>query len=250
MRYFVKLSYKGSQYHGWQYQPNATSIQEELEKAFSTILQCPTAITGAGRTDAGVHASNYIAHFDMEHPVYAKDLEFLVFKLNGFLPQDIAIHQIIKVKEDAHARFDAIRRYYQYQICQQKNPFITDTSWLRYGKLDIDKMNKAGQLLMKYTDFGSFAKLHADTKTNICHLQEVNWSINNTVLLFEISADRFLRNMVRSIVGSMIDIGSGKIDLNDFKAIIESKDRSKAGISVPARGLSLVKIDYPDKLWE
>ena len=248
MRYFVRLSYKGTNYHGWQFQPNATSVQEELERTFSIILQKPTAITGAGRTDAGVHAIDYIAHFEMENSEFDQDLKQLVYKLNSLLPADISIYEIWPVKEYTHARFDASRRTYYYFISYLKNPFLVDTSWMQYSELNIDLMNKAGELLMQYDDFTSFAKLHTDNKTNICTLMQAKWTNNKDegYYKFEISANRFLRNMVRSIVGSMVDIGRGKINLEDFKSIIEAKDRSKAGISAPAKGLFLVKIEYPE----
>lgn len=250
MRYFVRLSYKGTNYHGWQFQPNAISVQEELERVFSVILQKQTPITGAGRTDAGVHAKDYIAHFEMDNHEFNKNLKQLVYKLNSLLPADIAIYEIWPVSESAHTRFDATKRTYHYFISYLKNPFLTDTAWMQYSELDIESMNKAGELLLQYNDFTSFAKLHSDNKTNICELMEAKWTNNKEegYYKFEISANRFLRNMVRSIVGSMVDIGRGKINLEDFKSIIEAKDRSKAGISAPAKGLFLVKIGYPKEI--
>ncbi len=251
MRYFVKLSYKGTNYHGWQYQPNAKSVQEEIEKAFAIILQTPTEIVGAGRTDAGVHAKDYIAHFDMGNVMFAEDIDLLIYKLNSLLPSDIAIKQIWQVDANAHARFDAVKRTYNYFISYRKNPFLFDSAMLHYNALDIEQMNKAGELLMQYDDFTSFAKLHADNKTNICKLMQAKWLENREegYYKFEISANRFLRNMVRSIVGSMIDIGRGKIDLNSFRAIIEAKDRSLGGISAPAKGLFLTNIEYPEDIY-
>ncbi len=245
MRYFIRLSYLGTKYHGWQYQPNAMSVQEKLETALSTALQTKTIIIGAGRTDTGVHAKNYIAHFDMDNTTFENDILLLVYKLNSLLPKDIAIHEIYKVDKDAHARFDATKRTYNYIISTAKDPFNSNTSWLRLGDLDIEKMNKASELLLGYSDFTSFAKLHADAKTNICDIMEAKWRKDNKLIIFEISADRFLRNMVRAIVGTMIDIGRGKLSLKDFETIIESKNRNNAGVSAAAEGLFLVKIDYP-----
>lgn len=248
MRYFIKLSYKGTNYHGWQTQPNAKSVQGELERVFSIILQKQIVITGAGRTDAGVHAKDYIAHFEMEDLDYDKNLKQLIYKLNSLLPSDIAINEIWPVKEDSHARFDAIKRTYHYFINYRKSPFLSETAWMQYSELNIDLMNKACEILMKYDDFTSFAKLHSDNKTNICKLMHAKWSDNEQegYYKFEITANRFLRNMVRSIVGSMVYIGKGKISLEDFKSIIEAKDRSQGGISAPAKGLFLVKIEYPE----
>ncbi|MCK5846695.1 MAG: tRNA pseudouridine(38-40) synthase TruA [Bacteroidales bacterium] len=244
MRFFIRLSYLGTKYHGWQYQPNAMSVQEKLETALSTVLQIKTNIIGAGRTDTGVHAKNYIAHFDMDNSKFANDIPLLIYKLNSLLPKDIAIHDIYKVADDAHARFDAKKRSYKYFISTAKDPFIVETSWLRLGKLDIDKMNKAGQILCEYSDFTSFAKLHADAKTNICDVSKAKWTQENNHITFEISADRFLRNMVRAIVGTMIEVGTNKISLDEFINIIEIKNRNNAGVSAAAEGLFLVKIEY------
>jgi len=249
MRFFARLSYKGTKYHGWQIQPNAISIQEELEKAFSTILQTKTAITGAGRTDSGVHAKNYIAHFDMDNPLFTNDLDNLIYKLNALLPIDIAIHEINAVKDNAHARFDAKSRTYKYYISKHKDAFNYELSWLRFGKLNLDLMNNACEILMTYNDFTSFAKLHTDNKTNNCVIKTAFWKESDTKIVFEITADRFLRNMVRSIVGTMVSIGLERLSLNDFKNIIESKNRNNAGVSVPASGLFLINIVYPDKIY-
>ena len=244
MRYFIKLSYKGTNYHGWQYQPNATSIQEELEKAFSLIMREEIAITGAGRTDTGVHAKNFIAHFETETNLDANQIKELIYKLNSYISKDLAIHNIYHVDARMHARFDAKERTYQYFITTTKNPFATESAWYVHGKLDVDKMNKACEILKKYTDFGSFAKLHSDNKTNICDLMEAHWEVKDELLVFTIKADRFLRNMVRAIVGTMVDIGQGKTSLDELRSIIESKDRNKAGRSAPAQGLFLTEIKY------
>jgi len=244
MRYFIKLSYKGTNYHGWQYQPNALSVQEELEKAFSLILRQDIAITGAGRTDTGVHAKNFVAHFDFQKELSDTQIKDLIYKLNSYISKDIAIHNIYAVDEQMHARFDAKERTYQYFITTTKNPFTTENAWYVHGKLDIDKMNQACEILKEYQDFGSFAKLHSDNKTNICDLMEAHWEIKDELLVFTIKADRFLRNMVRAIVGTMVDIGQGKTSMDEFRNIVESKDRNQAGRSVPGHGLFLVEIKY------
>lgn len=244
MRYFVKLSYKGTHYHGWQNQPNGITVQEELEKAFSLILRQKIAITGAGRTDAGVHAKNFIAHFEIDNEFDQDQLKELIYKLNSYISKDIAIHEIYPVDDYLHARFDAKERTYQYFITTKKDPFNIDYAWYVHGDLDLKLMNDACELLKNYDDFGSFAKLHSDNKTNICQLMEANWKLDENLLVFTIKADRFLRNMVRAIVGTLVDVGLHKISLDDFQKIIKSKDRNQAGRSVPAQGLFLVKIAY------
>jgi tRNA pseudouridine38-40 synthase len=244
MRYFIRLSYKGTHYHGWQRQPNGISVQEELENAFSLMLKEQIAITGAGRTDAGVHAKNYIAHFNTEQQLDKETIGQLVYRLNSYLPKAIAIHEIYPVGDELHARFSAKERTYKYYITQSKNPFATDRAWHVHHKMDVDMMNLACSILMEYEDFGSFAKLHSDTKTNICHIMQASWECRDDLLVFTIKADRFLRNMVRAIVGTMVDIGAGRTDLQQFREIIESKDRNKAGRSAPARGLFLVEVAY------
>ena len=244
MRYFIKLSYKGTHYHGWQRQPNGISIQEELENAFSLMLKEEIAITGAGRTDAGVHAKNYIAHFNTEQNLPKEELDKLAYKLNSYLPKAIAIHKIWPVGDDIHARFSAKERTYKYYITPTKNPFATDRAWYVHSKLDVDMMNLACSILMEYRDFTSFSKLHTDVKTNICHVMEASWECKDELLVFTIKADRFLRNMVRAIVGTMVDVGAGKTDLKEFRKIIEGKDRNLAGRSAPAQGLFLVEITY------
>ncbi len=242
-RYYVQLSYKGTHYHGWQIQPNANSIQQELNNAFGLLLREPVELTGAGRTDTGVHASYYIAHFDSIH----SDLHLnqkLLYKINSVLPNDIAIQKICSVKNDAHARFDATSRTYKYFIVQQKNPFFNDSAWQLLQTLDIVLMNKAAQTLKQFTDFTSFSKLHSDNKTNICQIKHAEWTVEDQKLVFNITADRFLRNMVRAIVGTLVDIGLKKINLERLKEIIESKNRSNAGTSAPAKGLFLTDIEY------
>lgn len=241
MRYFIELAYKGTHYHGWQYQPDASSVQETLNKALSVILKKEIDVVGAGRTDTGVHAKKMYAHFDYETEI---DSKIIVHKLNSFLPKDIVVFDILKVADDAHARFDATKRTYQYHIHTFKDAFENDGSWLHQLPLDIDKMNEACQILFKHTNFECFSKTNTDVRTFNCIIFEAHWQQNGNQLVFTISANRFLRNMVRAIVGTMINIGLGKITLADFEKIIESKDRGQAGFSVPAHGLYLTQIDY------
>ncbi len=241
MKYFIELAYKGTNYHGWQSQPDAISVQETLEKALSILLRNPIAIVGAGRTDAGVHAKQLFAHFDYEFEIEPAKL---VHKLNSYLPKDIAILNLHKVLNDAHARFDATKRTYEYHIHTFKNAFESDDSWYYSLPLDIEKMNQACKILFEYTDFECFSKVHTDVNTFNCKIYEAHWQQNNDKLVFTISADRFLRNMVRAIVGTMVNVGLGKISVDDVQNIIESKDRNKAGFSVPAHGLYLTKVEY------
>ena len=245
MRYFIELSFQGTNYHGWQIQPNAKTVQESLEKALSLLIKSPISLIGAGRTDAGVHAKQMFAHFDTPSPIDEKEL---VYKLNSFLPPDIAIHQIFRVPEEAHARFDALSRSYTYYIHNQKDPFLTDFSWYTKNKLDLNKMNEAAKILLKHKDFKSFSKSKTDVKTYLCKIEKAYWEKKDHQLIFHITADRFLRNMVRAIVGTLIEVGQGKMDIHDFDNIIKQKDRTKAGFSVPAKGLYLNKIIYPSKI--
>lgn len=240
MRYFIEFAYKGKNFHGFQKQPNASSIQETLENALSLILHKNIEITGAGRTDTGVHAKQMFAHFDCDEVLNNN----LVKKLNAFLTKDIAIISIRKVLENSHARFDAIERTYEYNIHFNKNPFLSDISWHFKSDLDIHLMNNACTILKEYTDFECFSKKHTDVFTFNCNIKEAFWQNYNDNLVFTITADRFLRNMVRAIVGTMINVGSQKISLLEFKKIIESKNRSNAGFSVPAHGLFLTKVKY------
>ena len=251
MRYFIKLAYNGTHYHGWQYQPNASSVQETMNKAVSTILNTEINLMGAGRTDTGVHAKEMYAHFDFK-PSF--DIPTLVHKLNSYLPKDIAVYDIIPVHEEAHTRFDATKRTYEYHINTFKDPFSQEQSWYFHQPLDVDLMNEAAELLFNYTDFQCFSKVNTDVNTFDCSIFEANWTRGtakqgvekqeNEILIFTISANRFLRNMVRAIVGTLINIGLHKITLADFNAIIKSKNRDNAGFSVPAHGLYLTKIEY------
>ena len=242
MRYFITLSYNGKNYHGWQIQPNGSSVQETLEKALSTMLRCPISIVGAGRTDAGVHAKKMIAHFDTD--VALNTLE-LPRRLNCFLPTDIAIQKIEPVANDLHARFSATKRSYEYHLVTEKDVFCTETAFFHPGTLDFDTMNQAAAQLFNYIDFTSFSKLHTDVKTNNCTIFEARWEqLSPSHWVFHISADRFLRNMVRAIVGTLLQVGTGKISIDDFKRIIENKDRCQAGTSAPAHGLYLTDVQY------
>lgn len=241
MRYFIKLAYNGTHYHGWQCQPNASSVQEMMNKAVSTLLNTEINLMGAGRTDSGVHAKEMYAHFDLETSF---DIPNLVHKLNSYLPKDIAVYDIIPVQDEAHTRFDATKRTYEYYINTFKDPFLQEQSWYFHQSLDLDLMNEAAELLFNYTDFQCFSKVNTDVNTFDCTIFEANWKQENGKLIFTISANRFLRNMVRAIVGTLINIGLHKITLADFNAIIKSKNRDKAGFSVPAHGLYLTKIEY------
>lgn len=245
-RYFIELSFKGTRYHGWQLQPNAVTVQGTLESVFSTFLRQTIEITGAGRTDTGVHASFYIAHFEADELPFPPR-EF-VEKINRFLPEDIAVRAVYPVNGEAHARFSAVSRTYNYYISRVKNPFTTETSWQYRLPLDLPQMNKAAALLTQFIDFTSFSKLHTDVKTNHCKVSSAAWTDEGEQLVFSITADRFLRNMVRAIVGTLIDVGRGKISIADFVSIIEKKDRCAAGTSAPAQGLFLTGIEYPKEI--
>lgn len=246
MRYFIELAYYGGNYHGWQNQPNAISVQSKLELALSTLLGDEISIVGAGRTDTGVHAKHMVAHFDTESNFKTSKL---IYKLNSFLPSDIAIYDIYKVKPDAHARFDAISRTYQYKIATYKNPFLSGLAHEFYLPLDVKLMNEACKLLSTYNDFQCFSKTHTDVKTYYCKIIKAVWiETDNHQLIFEITADRFLRNMVRAIVGTMINIGQEKLTIEDLHSIIKSKDRANAGFSAPACGLYLTEVTYPETI--
>lgn len=244
MRFFIELSYKGTNYHGWQEQPNAKTVQAEINRALSTILNTNIEVIGAGRTDTGVHANQMFAHFDCDIDF---DIQNLMFKLNSFLPSDIAIKDIFKVKEDANCRFDALSRTYQYHIIQKKDPF-NKTAYFLQNDLDIKAMNEACKYIIGKQDFTSFSKVNTQTFTNNCDVMFAQWEVVNTNLIFTIKADRFLRNMVRAIVGTLLDVGFGKIIAADVAKIIAAKDRSKSGVSVPAHALFLTEVKYPNKI--
>ncbi len=241
MRYFIELSYNGKNYHGWQIQPDAISVQEKLNNALSTIFQEKIEVVGAGRTDSGVHASQMFAHFDIEKELKKE----VVFRINSILPNDIAVSQVFLVNNEKHARFDASSRSYEYKIWLGRNPFLLDFSWqIHSQKPNLDLMNKAAKLLLEYTDFQTFSKVKTEVYTFNCDITEAYWIQNKNELIFHISANRFLRNMVRAIVGTLLDVGLGKISIEDFEQIIESKNRANAGLSVPAKGLFLTHIKY------
>jgi len=231
LRYFIKLAYNGTNYHGWQVQPNASSVQETLNKALSIILNEEINIMGAGRTDTGVHAKEMFAHFD-----YAPTLEIdsVLHKLNSYLPKDIVIYDIIPVHNEAHARFDAKKRTYNYYITSVKDVFSQEECWYYHQNLDVELMNQAAKILLNHTDFQCFSKVNTDVNTFNCTISEAHWTQENNQLIFTISADRFLRNMVRAIVGTLINVGLHKITLSEFNSIIENKNRNEAGFSVPA----------------
>ena len=242
-RYFVTLSYDGTRYHGWQIQPNGVSVQERLQEALSTLLREPIAVTGAGRTDAGVHARKMVAHFDWKGD--AIDGQQLAYKLNRLLPYDIAISKVEMVSEDMHARFSATSRMYRYYIHTTKDPFQRAYSCEIHYPLDFAKMNDAARILMTYEDFGAFCKSGADVKTTLCQVTKAEWvQTSPTTWYFEIRANRFLRNMVRAVVGTLIEVGRGRLSLDDFKKVIEGKHRSDAGESMPGNALFLEDIVY------
>ncbi|MCC8171062.1 MAG: tRNA pseudouridine(38-40) synthase TruA [Parabacteroides sp.] len=246
-RYFIYLAYNGTDFCGWQSQPNGVSVQSTLENALATVLREPVAVTGAGRTDAGVHARSMAAHFDV--PGGLPDTALLAEKLNRLLPQTIAIEKIVPVRADAHARFDATARTYRYYVTCKKDPFTFGNVLKIHGLYDFDAMNQAAAVLFGYTDFTSFSKLHTDVKTNNCRIMQAQWERQGDVWVFTIKADRFLRNMVRAVVGTLFEVGRGKLTLEGFRRVIEAKDRGRAGTSAPAHALYLAEVEYPPALF-
>ncbi len=244
MRYKIELAYNGSRYHGWQIQPNAITVQEVLNKCLSLMLKTPIETLGCGRTDTGVHASHFVAHFDFVSADTGIFTPAFLQKLNKFLPPDIVVFSIIAANGDFNARFSARSRTYKYLIHTRKDPFINESSWFFPYKLDVDLMNEGARVLMEYDDFASFCKAGADNGTTICKLMECNFVKEGHRITFTIKADRFLRNMVRAVTGTLTDLGTGKITIADLRKILESKNRSNAGQSVPAHGLSLVYVEY------
>nr|WP_297787848.1 tRNA pseudouridine(38-40) synthase TruA [uncultured Allomuricauda sp.] len=247
MRYFIQFSYFGKAYHGWQNQPNAITVQEVLEKSLSTLLRKKIEVVGAGRTDAGVHARQMFGHFEVE-PI--SDIQDLVYRLNAFLPDDIAVQGILPVAAEAHARFDAVERSYEYWVVKEKDPFLFDYAHWVKNPLDMDAMNEAAKILLDYTDFECFSKSNTDVKTFDCDVREAFWKVQGNKWVFTITADRFLRNMVRAIVGTLLDVGMGKMAPESIHQIIASKDRGEAGVSVPAKGLYLTKVSYPKEIFD
>jgi tRNA pseudouridine38-40 synthase len=248
-RYFLQLSYKGTAYHGWQVQENTPhTIQQVLNEKLSMVLNEPIQVTGCGRTDTGVHAKEYYAHFDTTKLDLIANHDKWIYKLNSVLPNDIAVYQLIEVGHEASSRFDAISRTYEYWISRQKNPFMIDAANFISSPLNLDAMNNAAKILLDYTDFSCFSKSNTQTFTNNCKITEAYWKEEDNCIVFTITADRFLRNMVRAIVGTLLEIGEGKTKIEELRSIIESKNRSNAGASVPACGLYLTKIKYPLQL--
>jgi pseudouridylate synthase I len=244
-RYFITLAYNGKNYCGWQIQPNGLTVQQKLEEALSVLLRQPVAVTGAGRTDSGVHARSMTAHFDGENV----DCSLLSDRLNRILPADMAVMKIEEVHSHAHARFDALSRTYKYYLSTKKDPFNRDMTYRVFYVPDLDRMNEAALTLFDYADFTSFSKLHTDVKTNNCVIMFARWEQENELLVFTVKADRFLRNMVRAVVGTLLDVGRGKLSVEDFRRIIESKDRCRAGVSVPGHALFLTDIEYPTSVF-
>ncbi len=242
MRYFIWFGYDGTHYHGWQIQPNGITVQSELQRCLSLLLRDEIDVVGAGRTDAGVHARRMAAHFDIDQSL---DTPLIVKKLNGLLPQDIAVYDIEQVADDLHARFSATSRTYHYYVHTQKSPFLRNYSLQIHYQLDYELMNEAGRILMEYDDFGSFCKAGSDVKTTICHVTHAQWhQTSPTEWYFEITANRFLRNMVRAVVGTLVEVGRGRMTLDDFRQVIEGKQRTQAGESMPAQALFLEDVTY------
>ena len=246
-RYFIYLSYDGAAYHGWQVQPNGVTVQQCLEEALSILQREPVQVMGAGRTDAGVNAATMVAHADFSAPV---DTKHLVYKLNRILPPDIAVSDIRRVKDDAHARFDALSRTYHYRVITAKSPFARRYACRVQPDVDFELMNEAAAVLSEYTDFTSFSKLHTDVKTNNCRIAQAKWRrLDENHWVFEIEADRFLRNMVRAIVGTLLMVGRGKMTLDGFRRVIEQKERCAAGDSAAAEALFLAEVKYPKEIY-
>jgi len=249
LRYFIDIAYDGGPYHGWQRQPQSITVQEVLEEALSTLLRKEMSVVGAGRTDAGVHATQLYAHFDFETILTQEKLKHLQFRLNRFLPEAIAVNNIFCVQPEAHARFDATRRSYVYKVHTAKNPFLANQSYFFEKDLDLNKMNEAADFLLGKQDFKCFSRSNTDVKTYLCEIVEAQWIKHHNTLHFKISADRFLRNMVRAIVGTLLEVGLGKLEPQELKRIIASRSRSQAGASAPAHGLYLTEVAYPDEIF-
>lgn len=246
-RYFIELSYLGTHYHGWQIQPNAMSIQQKINEALEVLFKTQIMITGCGRTDTGVHAKEFYAHVDLNLNTITFPIDQLVYKLNSILPDDISIHRIFEVETMAHSRFDAISRTYEYHLTTKKDVFRKDLSYsLPFRNVDFQLMNEAASIIMNYNDFESFSKTGTDVNTFLCKVEQAYWKeIEDGFWVFTIQADRFLRNMVRAIVGTLLEVGRSQMSLDELRKVIESKNRSNAGWSVPAKGLFLTKVEYP-----
>ncbi|MCK9219988.1 MAG: tRNA pseudouridine(38-40) synthase TruA [Bacteroidales bacterium] len=248
-RYFIHLAYDGTNFHGWQRQSNSVTIQQVMESVMTLVMHFPITLTGAGRTDSGVHATSYFAHFDIQVKLGEEERKDLVFKLNRFLNHQIVVFSIFPVPEKAHARFSAVSRTYKYYITTRKNPFRYPFSFYLFGKIDMQLMNTGADLLTEYSDFTSFSKVDHDTRTNICKILYARWETVDDGLTFTITANRFLRNMVRAIVGTLLEVGKEKITMEEVRQIVESKNRCNAGESVPAKGLFLHSIQYPETVY-
>lgn len=244
MRYFIEFSYKGTNYSGWQKQNNAISVQQKLDEALTLIVRETIESVGSSRTDTGVHAEQQYAHFDTKQPV--KDCDILTYRLNSLLPFDIAVHRVFAVEDTAHSRFDATYRRYEYRIVKRKNPFLRNESHVFHKPLDIQLMNEAALLLFKYKNFESFSKLHTQVNNFLCEITEAEWFEKDGILIFSVKSNRFLRGMVRALVGTLLEVGTGKKTIADFEKIIQVQDRSKAGAQAPAEGLFLVEVGYPE----
>lgn len=247
LRYFLEISFNGAAYHGWQIQPNAISVQEVLQSRLSTLLRMPIEVVGAGRTDAGVHAKQMFVHFDVETTI--EDTPQVLYRLNSFLPKDIAAHRLVKVPSTAHARFDALSRGYLYLISLKKNPFMQDYAWdIRNIDLDVEAMNSAAAKLLAHSNYKCFSRSNTDVKTYICSVTKAEWIKEGDLLKFEVVANRFLRNMVRAMVGTLLEVGKGRCSQKEFEAILQSEDRREAGASAPSHGLYLNRIIYPKEI--
>lgn len=245
MRYFMRLAYRGAPFHGWQSQPGEVTVQSTLEAALSTVTRQPVKITGAGRTDTGVNARMMTAHFDLEKPI--TDNAAVVRSVNSLVGKDIAVYEIRETAPDWHARFDAKSRTYHYYAVPEKSPFFYPLSWKAPAGLDYGAMNRAAEILLETEDFTSFSKLHTDTKTNICHVTHARWHEVEAVpgaMVFVITADRFLRNMVRAVVGTLVEVGRGKMSIEQFRRVVEARNRCAAGTSMPPQALFLWEVEY------
>lgn len=249
-RYFLHMAYNGSRYLGWQIQRQSPTVQETVNQALSTILRSEINVVGCGRTDTGVHARNFYAHFDLEQKIDSANKKAVLRKLNGFLPKDIVFFDLKPVQNEANARFDALSRTYKYEVLLNKDPFKTNAAYAYFSPLDVEKMNEGASILFDYIDFTSFSKVNTQVKTNNCIIKKAEWEADGNLLVFTITADRFLRNMVRAIVGTLLDLGKGKMSINQLRDVIESKDRSAAGYSVPAHGLYLQNVEYPGSIFK
>lgn len=249
-RYFIEISYKGTHYNGWQKQPNAITVQQLLDSKLSLILGEETETVGTGRTDTGVHARHFTAHFDHSKTISAEFCDKMVYKLNRMLPHDIAVFRIKKVKDDAHARFSAISRSYEYHICREKDPFLHNFSWVITRAIDYNLLQESAALLLDYNDFECFSKTNTQVKNYLCQLSKANWRKQDNVWIFSIESNRFLRNMIRSIVGTMVSVGLGKITTEEFRNIIESKKRPQTGVSAPGSGLYFMGAQFDPGIYE